>query len=52
MSETKILVVALLLVIIFLGIAAFLFYLEKRIDASEKKIKEMENNPMKRKNTQ
>ncbi len=52
MSETKILVVALLLVIIFLGMAAFLFYLEKRIAASEKKIRELEKNPNKEKNPQ
>lgn len=52
MSETKILVVALLLVIIFLGMAAFLFYLEKRIAASEKKIRELEKNPKKEKNPQ
>lgn len=42
MGETKILVVALLLVIIFLGIAAFLLYLEKRISASEKQLKKLE----------
>ncbi len=42
MGETKILVVALLLVIIFLGIAAFMLYLEKRISASENKLKKLE----------
>ncbi len=42
MGETKILVVALLLVIIFLGIATFLFYLDKRISVSEKKLKKLE----------
>lgn len=35
-------VVALLLVIIFLGITAFLFYLEKRIRVSETKLKKLE----------
>ncbi len=42
MAEGKIIVVALLLVIIFLGITAFLFYLEKRIKASEMKLKKLE----------
>lgn len=42
MAEGKIIVVALLLVIIFLGITAFLFYLEKRIRASETKLKKLE----------
>lgn len=42
MAEGKILVVALLLVIIFLGITAFLFHLEKRIRASEMKLKNLE----------
>ncbi len=42
MAEGKIIVVALLLVIIFLGITAFLFYLEKRIRASEIKLKKLE----------
>ena len=42
MADGKILVVALLLVIIFLGITAFLFYLEKRIRASEMKLKKLE----------
>ncbi len=43
MGETKIMLVALLLVIIFLGIATFLFYLEKRINKAEKKLKELES---------
>lgn len=42
MGESKILVVALLLVIIFLGIAAFMLYLEKRISASEQKLRKLE----------
>ncbi len=42
MAEGKIMVVALLLVIIFLGITAFLFYLEKRIRVSEAKLKKLE----------
>ncbi len=42
MTEGKIMVVALLLVIIFLGITAFLFYLEKRIRVSETKLKKLE----------
>lgn len=51
MGETKILVVILLLVIIFVGIAVFLFYLEHKISAAEKKIgtleaqQKKENNP-------
>ncbi|MFP4064785.1 MAG: hypothetical protein ACLFN2_01450 [Bacteroidales bacterium] len=48
MAEGKILVVALLLIIIFLGITAFLFYLEKRIRASEKKLKQLEEDSRKK----
>lgn len=42
MSGEKIMVVVLLLIIIFVGIGLFVFYLEKRISSSEKKIKELE----------
>ena len=42
MTESKILVVALLLVIIFLGLAVFLFFLENRLTRLEKKLKEAE----------
>ncbi len=41
MGETKMLVVVLLLVIIFLGIAAFLFYIEKRLQKAEKEIESL-----------
>ncbi len=41
MGEGKILVVALLLVVIFLGIAVFLFYLDKRLSISEKLVKQL-----------
>ncbi len=35
-------VVVLLLVIIFLGIGVFMFYLEKRLSSSEKKLHDLE----------
>lgn len=35
-------VVVLLLLVIFLGIAVFLFYLERRLSSSEKKLKKLE----------
>ncbi len=41
MGETKIMLVALLLVIIFLGIAAFMFFLEKRISRAERLLKNL-----------
>ena len=37
------LVVVLLLVIIFLGIAAFLFYIEKRLQKAEEEIKRIQD---------
>ncbi len=43
MGETKMLVVVLLLLIIFLGIAAFLFYLEKRLAHAEKELKSLKD---------
>ncbi len=43
MGETKMLVVVLLLVVIFLGIAAFLFYIEKRLQRAEQEIKTMQD---------
>lgn len=39
----------MLLVIIFLGISTFLFYLEKRISASERKLKKLEERSLKEK---
>ncbi len=41
-SDGKILVVALVLAVIFLGIAAFLFYLDRRLSSAEKSLKEQE----------
>jgi CcmD family protein len=38
----KIYVVALVLAVIFMGLAMFLFYLERRLDKAEKKISQME----------
>ncbi len=43
MGETKMLVVVLLLVIIFLGVAAFLFYIEKRLQRAEQEIKSIQD---------
>lgn len=42
MAGEKIMVVALLLLVIFLGIIVFLFYIERRIAASEKKLQKLE----------
>ncbi len=42
MAGEKIMVVALLLLVIFLGIIVFLFFIEKRLTSSERKIKELE----------
>ncbi len=42
MAGEKIMVVVLLLLVIFLGIAVFLVYLERRLSASEKKLKHLE----------
>ncbi len=42
MAGEKMMVVVLLLLVIFLGIAVFLFYLERRLSASEKKLKQLE----------
>ena len=42
MAGEKIMVVALLLLLIFMGIIVFLFYIERRIAASEKKLKILE----------
>jgi CcmD family protein len=41
-SETKLWVVALVLAIIFVGIVAFLFFLEYRIGKLEKKLRKIE----------
>lgn len=43
--ESKILVVALLLVIIFLGLAVFMFFIEKKISRLEKRVSDIEENP-------
>ncbi len=43
MDEPKILVVALLLVVIFLGIASFLLFIERRVASAERKLKELED---------
>jgi preprotein translocase subunit YajC len=40
--EGKLLVVILVLVVILLGLAAFLFYLERRLTRAEKQIREIE----------
>jgi len=40
-ADGKILVVALVMAVIFLGIAAFLFYLERRLSSAEKKLKKL-----------
>ncbi len=46
--ESKILVVALLLVIILLGLAVFLFFIEKKISRLESKLREIEEKGAKR----
>ncbi len=51
MGETKMLVVVLLLVIIFLGIAAFLFYIEKRLQKAEQDIQSMQDTEKKQEST-
>lgn len=40
MDEGKILVVVLVLLVVFLGIAALMFYIERRLSKLEKKVKE------------
>jgi len=45
------LVVVLLLVIIFLGIAAFLFYIEKRLQKAEQDIQSMQDTEKKQEST-
>jgi preprotein translocase subunit SecG len=42
MAGEKIMVVAFVLLVIFLGIIVFLIYIEKRLTSSEKKIKQVE----------
>lgn len=51
MGETKMLVVVLLLVIIFLGIAAFLFYIEKRLQKAEQDIQSMRDTEKRQEST-
>ncbi len=52
MGETKMLVVVLLLVIIFLGITAFLFYLEKRLAKAEQELNNLKDKQKKKLNEQ
>lgn len=42
MTEDKILVVVIVAAIILAGLAVFLFYLEKRLRKSEKRIRDMQ----------
>lgn len=42
-SDSKMLVVILVLVVILLGLAAFLFYLENRLSRSERQMKLLED---------
>jgi len=42
-SGEKMIVVVMVLSIILAGIAAFLFFLERRLDKAEKKLGELEN---------
>lgn len=41
-SGTKLLIVIMVLLVILLGLAAFLFYLERRLARSERRIQELE----------
>lgn len=43
MAGEKIMVVVLLLIVIFLGIGVFMFYIEKRLSSSEKKVQKLED---------
>ena len=43
MAGEKMMDVVLLLLIIFLGIAVFIFFIERRLSASEKKLKQLED---------
>ena len=47
MDENKIFVVIAVLSIILIGIAIYLFALERKIKATEKKLDELKNNPTK-----
>lgn len=51
-SGEKMIVVVIVLSVILLGIAAFLFYLERRLDRAEKKLRELENEKLKAKSDQ
>ena len=42
LTDGKMIVVVMVLSIILLGIAGFLFYLERRLDRAEKQLREME----------
>ncbi|MBW6497756.1 MAG: hypothetical protein K0B09_05170 [Bacteroidales bacterium] len=50
-SGDKMIVVVMVLAIILIGIAAFLLYLERRLDKAEKKLRELENQKNSGKNT-
>ena len=42
LADDKMIVVVLVLSIILVGIAAFLFFLERRLDKAEKRLRKME----------
>jgi Tfp pilus assembly protein PilO len=48
-SGEKMIVVVIVLSVILLGIAAFLFYIESRLDRAEKKLRELESEKQKAK---
>ncbi len=52
MPGEKIFVVALILLVVFLGISVFLFYFERRLSSSEKKIQQLEKELNKDRKTQ
>jgi CcmD family protein len=51
-SGEKMIVVVIVLSVILIGIAAFLFYLERRLDRAEKKLHELESEKQKAKSIQ
>jgi Tfp pilus assembly protein PilO len=51
-SGEKMIVVVIVLSVILLGIAAFLFYIESRLDRAEKKLRELESEKQKAKSIQ
>jgi CcmD family protein len=48
-SGEKMIVVVIVLSVILIGIAAFLFYLERRLGRAEKKLRELESEKQKAK---